>query len=193
MQATKDSPDRVMSMDTEQKQIYGLMAEFEEPEKLQWAARRTYAAGYRKIDAYSPFPIEGLAENMGRGRTWISLLVLGGGLSGAVGGFLMQWYATVISYPLNVGGKPLNAWPAYIPITFELTILLAAFAAFGSIIVLNGLPQPYHPVFNVPEFEKASRDGFFLAIESADPKFDRQKTEQFLANLGATKISEIEY
>lgn len=175
----------------ERAQPYGLMAEFEEPEALLDATRRAYAAGYRRMDAYSPFPLEGLSEALGARDNLLPLLVLGGGLAGAVGGFAMQYYAMVINYPLNVGGRPLNSWPMFVPIAFETTILVAALAAVVGMFILNGLPQPYHPVFNTPGFELASHSRFFLGIEAADAKFDLDQTRQFLEGLGSSRVSEI--
>jgi hypothetical protein len=171
--------------------IYGLMAEFSEPEVLLEASRRAYVAGYRHMDAYSPFPVEGLAEAIGFRRTRLPLVVLLGGIVGCVGGFLLQYYAAVIDYPLNVGGRPLNSWPAFIPVTFEMTILVAALAAVLGMLALNGLPMPYHPVFNVPRFELATRDHFFLCIEARDHMFDLQRTRQFLESLGAHEVTEV--
>jgi hypothetical protein len=171
---------------------YGLMAEFTTPQALVAAAERAHEAGYRQMDAYSPFPVEGLTEILGPRNTRLALIVLGGGITGAVVGYGMQYYASVISYPLNVGGRPLHSWPNFIPITFELTILFAAFAAVLGMFALNGLPMPYHPVFNVPGFDLASRDRFFLAIEARDPYFDLEKTRQFLQGLDPVEVSEIE-
>jgi hypothetical protein len=172
--------------------IYGLMAEFSTPEQLLEAARRTQNAGYRRIDAFAPFPIEGLADAVGFRRTRLPLVVLIAGIIGGSTGFYLQYYAAAVSYPLNVGGRPLNSWPAFIPITFELTILFAAFAAVFGMLAMNGLPTPYHPVFNVRRFALASRDRFFLCIKARDPMFNVEKTRQFLETLNARGVSEIE-
>ena len=152
--------------------IYGLMAEFHSPETLLRAAERASQQGFKRMDAYTPFPIEGLAEALGIGPTRVPLIVLIGGIIGCLGGFFLQYWFAVIDYPLNVGGRPLNSWPAFIPVTFEMTILCAALAAFLGVLALNGLPMPYHPVFNVEQFELASRNRFFLCIEAGDPNFE---------------------
>jgi hypothetical protein len=172
--------------------IYGLMAEFSTPEQLLEAARRTQDAGYRRMDAFAPFPIEGLAEAVGFHRTRLPLVVLIAGIIGASTGFYLQYYGAAVSYPINVGGRPLNSWPAFIPITFELTILFAAFAAVFGMLAMNGLPMPYHPVFNVRRFALASRDRFFLCVKARDPMFDIKKTRQFLETLNSRGVSEIE-
>lgn len=172
--------------------LYGLLAEFDSPDELLEATEKAYQAGYRKMDGYTPFPIEGLPEALGFGRPKLPMVVLIGGIVGALIGFFMQYYASVIDYPINVGGRPLNSWPAFIPITFELTILFAAFAAILGMFALNGLPMPYHPVFNVERFEQASRDHFFLCIESRDAKFDLHSTRQFMESLEPKSIFEVE-
>jgi len=175
----------------EEPKLFGLMAEFEEHEQLLEAARRAYAEGYRRMDGYSPFPIDGLAEALGHEYNEIPLLTLFGGVIGGLGGYFMEWYAMARLYPLNVGGRPLNSWPNFIPIVFELTVLVASFSAFVSVFLLSRLPQPHHPVFNIPEFERASIDRFFLCIEVIDPKFDRSETRKFLENLKPCKVSEV--
>jgi hypothetical protein len=172
--------------------LYGLMAEFESTDDLLSAAQRAHSAGYRQIDAFTPFPVEGLAEAIGFHQTYVPLLCLGGGLAGCLGGFLLQYWPSVFGYPLNIGGKPYNSWPSFIPITFELTILCAGLATVFGMLVLNGLPTPYHPVFNAPRFELATHNRFFLCIEARDPMFDAQKTRQFLESLKAYEVSEIE-
>jgi len=168
------------------------MAEFETPEEILHAAERARAEGYRRMDGYSPFPVEGLAEAVGFGKTKLSWIVICGGLTGACGGFFLQWWPNVIGYPLNIGGKPYNSWPSFIPITFELTILFSALSAVFGMIALNGLPQPYHPVFNAPNFDLASRDRFFLCIEARDPKFNLQATKDFLASLEPVDVTEVD-
>ena len=171
-------------------ETYGLMAEFLTHEQLVHAAEKAYEHGFRKMDGYAPFPVEGLAEALGK-KTRLPLLVLIGGIVGGLGAYFMEWDANVISYPINVGGRPLNSWPAFIPITFELTVLAAALTAFFFSLGLSGLPRPYHPVFNVPEFARASRDRFFLCIEACDPKFDEQTTWRFLERLQPCAIASV--
>ena len=171
--------------------IYGLMAEFENPTALVAAARLTREAGYRKMDAYSPFPIEELSDAMGHHYDPLPLLVLIGGLAGGTAGFLFQYWASAIDYPINVGGRPLLSWPSFIPVTFEMTILAAAFVAVLGMLGLNGLPMPYHPVFNVERFVNASRNRFFLCIESTDPKFDKEATSKFLESLQPREVCEV--
>jgi ActD protein len=173
--------------------VYGLMAEFEEPEQLLEAARAAYGAGYRKMDAYSPMPVEGLAEAIGFTRNWVSAVVLAFGLAGCVGGFGLLYWITMIAYPMNVGGRPFNSWPTYIPVTFECTVLLAALSAVIGMLAMNKLPMPYHPVFNVKSFaQRASIDRFFLCIEAADPQFDPIQTRVFLEQLKPEEVAEVE-
>jgi hypothetical protein len=164
--------------------IYGLLAEFDCPEDLLRAAERAHAEGFRKMDAYTPFPIHGLSEAVGFHQTRLPLIVLIGGIIGAVGGFFMQYFTFEHYYPMNIGGRPHNSWPQFVIITFELTILCAGLAAVLGMLALNGLPQPYHPLFNAPNFELASRTHFFLAIEAIDTKFDPVQTRSFLQSLG---------
>jgi hypothetical protein len=171
--------------------LYGLLAEFETADALLEAARKAREAGYRRLDAFTPFPVEGLADELGFHATRVPLIVLIGGLIGCSGGFFLQYYPNVIGYPLNIGGKPYFSWPAFIPITFELTILCAALSAVFGMLALNGFPTPYHPVFNVPRFELASHNRFFLVLEARDPKFDAEKTKQFLMELKAFEVSEV--
>lgn len=172
--------------------LYGLMAEFDGPDDLLEAARRAYEEGYRRLDAYSPFPVPGLAEAIGFRRTRLPLIVLFGGLVGGLGGYYLQYWISAIDYPLNVGGRPLHSWPALIPVTFELTVLVAALAAVLGMLALNGLPMPHHPVFNVPAFELATRNRFFLCIEATDPRFDAVGTKSFLETLKPSGVFEVE-
>ncbi len=173
-------------------ELYGVMAEFDSPELLLEASEKAYELGYRKMDAYTPYPIEALPEAVGFKKPILPRIVLIGAIIGGCLGFFMQYYASVISYPLNIGGRPLNSWPSFIPVTFETTILLAAFAAVFGMFALNGLPQPYHPVFNVPRFALASRDRFFLCIESEDKLFDLTKTKKFLSDFKPKDVYEVE-
>lgn len=172
--------------------LYGLLAEFHEPHELLTAAARVREAGYRRIDAFTPFPVEGLADALGHHPTKLPLLTLMGGLCGFFGAFLMQYYATVIDYPWNVGGRPHNSWQSYVPIMFELTVLGASFFAVFGMLALNNLPQPYHPLFNVPEFKLASRDRFFLCIMAADPQFEPEPTRQFLEQLTPYRVFDVQ-
>ncbi len=163
--------------------IYGLMVEFLTVDEILAAARRARQAGYHYMDAYTPYPVEGLAVELGMRGTRIPFVVLMGGLVGAGVGFFMQYYSMAINYTFNVGGRPYNSWPVFIPVTFELLILVGSFAAFLGMMFLNGLPQPHHPVFNVPQFGRSSQDRFFLCIEARDPQFDQRMTAEFLATL----------
>src|SRR5919198_1843680 len=172
--------------------LYGLVAAFTTPEALVAATRQARHAGYRRMEAYTPFPVEGLAEALDFHQTHIPLVVLLGGIVGGLGGYLLQYWINVMHYPLNVGGRPLHSWPAFIPVTFELTILIAALAAVFGMLALNGLPMPYHPLFNVPGFALVTRGCFFLCIEARDPKFDRIETRRFLESLAASAVTEVE-
>lgn len=171
--------------------IYGVMAEFDNPTALVNAAREARSRGYRKLDAYSPFPIEALTEALHLPKSKLPLIVLIGGILGGLTGYLMQYYVTVIYFPINIAGRPLDSWPMYIVITFELTVLFAALSAVFGLLAVCGLPMPYHPTFNVPRFALASRNRFFLCIEAADPLFDRQATPGFLESLDAREVSEV--
>lgn len=181
-----------MTMQTKEENIYAYLAEFSSPEELLEAAKKSKAEGYNNVEAYSPFPIHHLAETLGMKKTILPTLVLGGGILGGIAGFAMQYYASVISYPLNIGGRPMNSWPAFIPITFEMTVLGAALTAVFGMLALNGLPMPYHPVFNVDRFENVTKDGFFLSVRSTDPKFDLVNTKKFLETIGAKEVFEVE-
>ena len=172
--------------------LHGLMAEYDDPAALVAATRRAYAEGYRKLDAYSPFPIEALTDALHLHNTRVPLIVLIGGVVGACSGYGMQYWMAAVSYPLNIGGKPLNSWPSFIPVTFEMTVLFAALAGVFGMLALNGLPRPYHPVFNVARFALATRDRFFLCIESADPRFDREATRRFLESTAPREVSDVE-
>jgi hypothetical protein len=171
--------------------IYGLMAEFEEPTALVSATERARREGYRCMDAYAPYPIEELHEALGGEHTKLPLIVLIGGLAGCIGGYALQYWVSAVTYPINVGGKPFHSWPAFIPVTFECTILVAALSAVLGMLALNGLPQPYHPVFNVSRFALASRNRFFLCIEATDPKFDLEGTKHFLESLHPREVTTV--
>jgi len=171
--------------------LYGLVAEFDDPDTLVTAARRAHAEGYRKMDGYSPFPIEELWEAIGHHRSLLPWIVLGGGITGFLGGYGLQYWVAAVAYPVNIGGRPFNSWVSFIPITFETTVLLAAFAAVFGMIMLNGLPRPHHPVMSAPNFAAASRDRYFLCIKAADRRFDRRATAEFLRGLHATAVNEV--
>lgn len=169
--------------------VHGAMAEFDTPEELITACERAYAAGFRRMDAYAPMPVTGLAEAIGYKKNKVALCVLIAGICGAIGGFSLLEWITVVAYPHNVGGRPLNSWPEYIPITFECMVLLAGVTSLVSMLAMNGLPKPYHPVFNVGAFDRASIDKFFLCIESRDPKFRTEDTLEFLRQ--STGVKEV--
>ena len=171
--------------------IYGLMAEFEDPTSLVTATERAHKEGYRCMDAYSPFPIEELHHALGARPTRLPLIVLIGGLVGCIGGYTLEYWSSVVAYPLNIGGKPLHSWPAFIPVTFECTILVAALSCVLGMLALNGLPMPYHPVFNVRRFALASRNRFFLVIEATDAKFELEETRRFLEALNPREVTTV--
>ena len=172
--------------------LHGLLAEFLAPADLVRAAQAVHAAGYRKVDAYTPYPMEEVLEALHLHHSHVPKLVLAGGLFGLAAGWGLQYWASVVEYPMNIGGRPFNAWPVFVVPSFETTVLFAALAAVFGMLALNGFPQPYHPVFNVPTFAAASRDRFFLCVEAEDPKFDRATTRAFLQGLGAADVQEVE-
>jgi Protein of unknown function (DUF3341) len=177
---------------SEEKGVYGLMAEFDDLNVAVAAARKVYAAGYRRINAYSPYPVEELSEAIGFHKDRVATIVFIGGLVGCLSGFALQYWTAAIDYPINIGGRPFLSLPAYIPIMFELTILFAAFSAVIGMLLMNGLPRPHHPVFNLPSFARATTDRFFVCIKADDPKFQHDATKSFLANLGAREVSDVE-
>jgi len=173
-------------------EIYGIMVEFETAEELIHAARAAMAAGYTRVETYTPMPVHGLAEIIGVHRTPVARIVFTGGLLGCIGGYALQYYMTVISYAHNVGGRPVHSWPAYIPVTFETTVLCAALSAVFGMLALNRLPMPYHPAFNVPAFKRATQDRFFLCIRAKDPQFDISGTRSFLQKQGGLEVANVE-
>jgi hypothetical protein len=181
----------MMAHEVHTETLYGLMAEFDNPTDIVEAANRARLAGYTAMDAYTPFPIEELNDALGLKRNALPLIVLMGGILGGLGGYSLEFWTQVIAWPMNIGGRPFHSWPHFIPVTFECTILGASLAAFLGMIALNKLPMPYHPVFNVPRFALASRNGFFLCIEARDPRFDLEKTRGFLETLGPREVSTV--
>ena len=173
--------------------LYSLVAEFESPGDLVNAAVRAREAGYRRMEAYTPFPVHGLPDALGFQRSWLPLVVLVGGLLGAAGGYALQYWVSAIDYPLNIGGRPNNSWPSFIPVTFELTVLVAALFAVLGMFALNGLPQPFHPLFALPQFSRASRDRFFLSIQWRDARFDPDATRSFLENQNPLGVYEVRF
>ena len=171
--------------------LHGLMAEFDSADDLLKACKRAYSNGYRQMDAYTPYPVEEIADAIGFHKTRVPLLVLLGGLFGGLSGYGLQYWVSTINYPLNIGGRPFHSWPSFIIVTFEMTILFAGITAVVGMLGLNGLPKPYHPVFNNPRFSAASRDRFFLCIEAADPKFDMDATGRFMDTLNARNVTEV--
>jgi hypothetical protein len=181
-----------MRVEEERGRTWGVLGEFEAPEELLHAARRAREAGYRCLDAYTPFPIHGLSDAMGFRPTRLPLVVLAGGLIGGATALATMWFSAAIHYPINVAGKPFASWPMFIPITFEATVLCAALSAVFGMLGMNGLPMPYHPIFNASRFAFASRDRFFLCIESRDPKFREEDVRTFLSGLGAKEVEAVE-
>lgn len=171
---------------------YGMLAEFDSPNQILAAARKVRAAGYKNVEAYTPFPVEELSHELGHHHSWVPYICLAGGIGGAVLGFALCYWTSVIAYPMNIGGRPFNSWPSFIPVTYECTILGASFAAVIGMLMLNGLPQPYHPLFNSERFALASRDRYFLCIEAKDPKFDPVGTREFLRGLHPSEVSDVE-
>jgi Alternative complex III, ActD subunit len=171
--------------------IFGLMAEFDDVNDVIAAAHRVYGAGYRKIDAYSPFPVEELSEAIGFHKNGVAVVCLVGGLLGCTGAYVLQWWINTISYPINIGGRPFHSWPSFIIVTFEMTILFSGLSAVFGMLALNGLPMPYHPVFNVPRFEFASKDRFFIVVFSSDKNYDAVRTRQFLEGLNPISVAEV--
>jgi len=171
--------------------IFGIVAEFAEPDQLVQAAARVHAEGYRRVEAYSPMPIEGLSEAIGFPRSRMPMIVLIGGIIGCLSGVALQYWTMMIDYPLNIGGRPLNSWPAFVPVVFELTILIAALFAVLGMLAMNGLPRPNHPLFAIPQFDRATQDRFFLIVLGIDPKFDLQGTREFLQHLGASEVIDV--
>ena len=180
-----------MATATTTPEIYGVLAEFETPAALVHAANKAREAGYKTMDAYSPFPIHGIDEALGLPRTKLPVLIFLGGLIGCIGGYFLQYFTAVEIYPFNIAGRGLNSWPAFIPITFECTVLLAALTAVFGMLILNGFPQPYHPLFHIERFERATQDRFFLCIEATDPKFNRDQTRAFLLGLAPLEVCEV--
>jgi hypothetical protein len=173
--------------------LYGLLAEFQGADALVDAATRVREAGYARVDAYAPFSVPGLPEAVGFRRDRVALVTLIGGILGGSGIYFLQWFSAVIDYPINSGGRPFNSWPAFIPATFECTVLGAALFAFAGYLIMSGLPKLHHPIFNAREFDLATRNRFFVCIESADPRFDRADTARFLESLGAMRVSVVPF
>jgi hypothetical protein len=181
-----------MSAVTTKPKLHGVMGEFATPIDLVNAIEKVKEAGYTKLDAYTPFPIEETWEALGHHKSPVPLIVLIGGIIGGLGGFFLQYWVSVIEYPINVGGRPFNSWPAFIPVTFECTILGAVLSAVAGVFIINGLPEPYHPVFNVQRFAFASRNRYFLCVEARDPKFNRDEIHKLLLELSASEATDVE-
>lgn len=175
-------------MSTQKQELFGVLAEFDSPGTLYHGCEKVRDAGYKRWDAYTPFPVHGLEKAMGIPNSKVPWIVLIGGLTGASCGFFMQWWMSAVDYPLVISGKPLLSWPAFVPVTFELGVLFAAFGAVFGMLALNRLPQPYHPLFQSENFDRVTDDKFFIAIESSDPQFDAESTAKFLESIGGTNI-----
>lgn len=186
-----DEPVSLVDSEHDTEGLYGLMAEYEDAPALAEATRRARGAGYQKVEAYTPHPDHEVQEAIGMKRNLIPYIVAAGGIAGLLGGYALQWWTQVVAYPLNIGGRPLNSAILFMPVTFEMTILLAAFGAVFGMLMLNGLPLPYHPVFNVDRFARASRDRFFLVIEADDPNFNYAQTRSFMASTGAREVMDV--
>jgi hypothetical protein len=171
--------------------IYGVLAEFRDPTELVHAVRATRTHGFRHIDAYTPFPVEEVWEALGVHSNRLPMLVLVGGVLGGLAGYLLQYWTSVVDYPLNVGGRPLHSWPAFVPVTFEMIVLGAALSCVLGLLAICGLPMPYHPLFNVERFALSTRDRFFLCIQADDPLFDRAETRRFLEGLRPRSVAEV--
>jgi hypothetical protein len=170
---------------------FGLLAEFVEPDALVTAARQVYDKGYRDFEAYAPMPVAGLSEAVGFPRSRMPLVVLVGGVVGCLAGYAMQYFISVVDYPLNIGGRPLNSWPSFVPVIFEMTVLFGALAAVLGMLAMNGLPRPHHPLFGVPQFDRATQDRFFLCIRRTDPLYHQRTTRDFLQRLGARGVVDV--
>jgi len=171
--------------------LYGLLVEFETPEQVVDAARKVRAEGYTAVEGYTPYPVEELFEALDHKRTILPVIIFLGGLFGFLGGYGLEYWASVLYYPMNIGGRPFHSWPAFVPPAFETTILLGSLTAAGAMLLANGLPRPHHPLFGVPAFDRATDDRFFLCIESTDPKFDRDATFNFLRSLNPHEVLEV--
>jgi hypothetical protein len=170
---------------------FGMLAEFTDADALVAATERVYAEGYREMEAYAPMSVHGLAEAVGFRRSWMPLVVLIGGIAGCVCGMAMQYYMTVVAYPMNIGGRPLNSWPSFVPVVFEMTVLGAVLSAVLGMLAMNGLPRPHHPLFAIPSFDRATQDRFFLCVLARDPKYDPQAVREFLERLGAKEVTDV--
>ena len=171
--------------------LYGIAAAFETPEALLEAVRAARRAGYRRIHAYTPFPVEGIAEAIGFRINWLPPIVALAGFGGGAGAYWIMWFASVRSYPLNVAGRPLHSWPSFLPITFEMSVLAASLTAIGALLLFCGLPCPYHPIFNAPGFTRLGRGRFVLCIETQDTVFDLRRTRHFLEEAGAQEVHDV--